>query len=214
MEAVVAPDSAEHQRQSLSVSPYTSKQVRTVRSPRNRAHRSVNLASVPGPSESFVSLANSFHGGLLNPQKQPPLLPLPVTPKAHVSSYPPPGSAKPKPQRLARHHSLNPSKPLIRRQGSAVIISRGSELMPAARPLGPEPYELPKNISVSMVPNPSAPLQLPEPGRFSGSVFELAPPPSSLPLPRFSLRPKLRCNAEAGVDSGATDSLRQILRLR
>ncbi|PSS19855.1 Protein cramped-like [Actinidia chinensis var. chinensis] len=51
---------------------------------------------------------------------------------------------------------------------------------------------------------------------FSGSVtFTLSPPPSSLPLPNFSLRPKLRCNAEAGgIDAGATDNLRRLLRIQ
>ncbi|XP_020236050.1 uncharacterized protein LOC109815677 [Cajanus cajan] len=52
-----------------------------------------------------------------------------------------------------------------------------------------------------------------------GSVFNLAPPPSSLPLPKFTLRSKLACNAEAaasggGVDDGATNNLRRLLRLR
>ncbi|GMN41441.1 hypothetical protein TIFTF001_010671 [Ficus carica] len=48
-------------------------------------------------------------------------------------------------------------------------------------------------------------------------VRSLSPPPSSLPLPRFSiLRPsKLSCNAEAaGIDAGATESLRRLRRLR
>ncbi|KAL1561100.1 hypothetical protein AAHA92_03847 [Salvia divinorum] len=41
------------------------------------------------------------------------------------------------------------------------------------------------------------------------------PPPSSLPLPSFSLRTKLSCNAvAAGVDAGATDDLRRLLRLQ
>lgn len=53
----------------------------------------------------------------------------------------------------------------------------------------------------------------------SSMVFNttISPPPSSLPLPTFSLRPKqLSCNAEAatGVDTGATDNLRRLLRLR
>ncbi|KAL3372263.1 hypothetical protein AABB24_008686 [Solanum stoloniferum] len=53
----------------------------------------------------------------------------------------------------------------------------------------------------------------------SSMVFNTAisPPPSSLPLPTFSLRPKqLSCNAEAatGVDTGATDNLRRLLKLR
>ncbi|CAI9753377.1 unnamed protein product [Fraxinus pennsylvanica] len=52
--------------------------------------------------------------------------------------------------------------------------------------------------------------------KFSGSVVAiLSPPPSSLPLPTFSLRPKLSCNAEAaGVDIGATNNLRRLLRLQ
>ncbi|PSS17967.1 Anthranilate phosphoribosyltransferase [Actinidia chinensis var. chinensis] len=49
---------------------------------------------------------------------------------------------------------------------------------------------------------------------FSGSVtFTLSPPPSSLPLPNFSFRPKLSCNA-AGIDPGATDNLRRLLRIQ
>ncbi|KAF5771507.1 hypothetical protein HanXRQr2_Chr13g0565741 [Helianthus annuus] len=52
----------------------------------------------------------------------------------------------------------------------------------------------------------------------SSVVFTPSPPPSSLPLPTFSLRPKLGCKAQAaavgfGVDAGATDSLRRLLRL-
>ncbi|KAK4351858.1 hypothetical protein RND71_027376 [Anisodus tanguticus] len=54
--------------------------------------------------------------------------------------------------------------------------------------------------------------------KFSGSMVftAISPPPSSLPFPTFSLRPKLSCNAEAsiGVDAGATDDLRRLLRLR
>ncbi|KAH6832858.1 hypothetical protein C2S53_014369 [Perilla frutescens var. hirtella] len=54
---------------------------------------------------------------------------------------------------------------------------------------------------------------------FSGSAAftTISPPPSSLPLPTFSLRPKMRgCKAEAAaaVDAGATDDLRRLLRLR
>jgi hypothetical protein len=51
--------------------------------------------------------------------------------------------------------------------------------------------------------------------KFSGSAFALSPHPSSLPLPKFSMRPKLSCSAEAaGIDAGATDNLRRLLRLR
>ncbi|XP_051124192.1 pollen-specific leucine-rich repeat extensin-like protein 2 [Andrographis paniculata] len=51
---------------------------------------------------------------------------------------------------------------------------------------------------------------------FSGSAaFTISsPPPSSLPLPSFSLRPKLSCNAEAADTGSATDDLRRLLQLR
>jgi hypothetical protein len=46
-------------------------------------------------------------------------------------------------------------------------------------------------------------------------VFTLSPHPSSLPLPKFSMKPKRSCTAEAsGVDAGATDNLRRLLRIR
>lgn len=73
---------------------------------------------------------------------------------------------------------------------------------------GPDPKDLPKvvlgmgNIDDVVV---------------SGAVFNLAPPPSSLPLPNFSLRSKHGCKAETAagcVDDGATNNLRRLLRLR
>ncbi|KAL4575469.1 hypothetical protein LXL04_022313 [Taraxacum kok-saghyz] len=88
---------------------------------------------------------------------------------------------------------------------------------------GPDPKDLPKNaisrVFSSSLKNSCDVVSLPA-DKFSGSVvFTPSPPPSSLPLPTFSLRPKLSCKAEAaaagsGVDAGATDSLRRLLRLR
>lgn len=51
--------------------------------------------------------------------------------------------------------------------------------------------------------------------RFSGSVtFANSPPPSSVPLPTFSSR-HLSCMSEAcGIDTGATDNLLRLLRIR
>lgn len=47
---------------------------------------------------------------------------------------------------------------------------------------------------------------------FSGAaVFTISPPPSSLPLPTFSC---CKAEAAAGVDAGATNDLRRLLRLR
>ncbi|CAI9296424.1 unnamed protein product [Lactuca saligna] len=89
--------------------------------------------------------------------------------------------------------------------------------------MGPDPKELPKDVISrvfsSSLNNSCEIVSLPD-DKFSGSVvFTPSPPPSSLPLPTFSLRPKLSCKAEAaaagsGVDAGATDSLRRLLRLR
>ncbi|KAJ1387628.1 Proline-rich nuclear receptor coactivator motif [Sesbania bispinosa] len=83
---------------------------------------------------------------------------------------------------------------------------------------GPDPKDLPKHLPVvltSKVVLPGTVGNMED--MFSGSVFNLAPPPSSLPLPKFSLRSKLSCNAEAAagsVDAGATNNLRRLLRLR
>ncbi|KAK4787415.1 hypothetical protein SAY86_011248 [Trapa natans] len=209
--------STEHHRQSSISSSPSSK---LTRSQRNRRHRSFNFSTaVPRPTEDSVpTSALHHHVGLFSGddsfnnqstfffpnhqswKQQPPLLPLPAIPKVQLSSSPPPNSCgQKKPNRLARHGSLlNPSKSSITRQGSVHL---------------PDPNELPKGIPVSKVPN-LYPLLAP-PG-LSSSVFDLAPPPSSLPLPTFSVRPKLGCNVEAEVidDSGATDGPRRLLRLR
>ncbi|KAK4434636.1 hypothetical protein Salat_0626400 [Sesamum alatum] len=51
--------------------------------------------------------------------------------------------------------------------------------------------------------------------RLGCGVFIISPPPSSLPLPTFSLRPKLSCDTKAaGMGNGATDNLRRLLRLQ
>ncbi|KAF1885380.1 hypothetical protein Lal_00029269 [Lupinus albus] len=46
-------------------------------------------------------------------------------------------------------------------------------------------------------------------------VFNMSPPPSSLPLPKFSVKSKFSSNKDTstGVDTGATDNLRRLLRL-
>nr|GEY19351.1 hypothetical protein [Tanacetum cinerariifolium] len=54
--------------------------------------------------------------------------------------------------------------------------------------------------------------------KFSGSiVFTPSPPPSSLPLPTFLLRPKVSCHAKVaahGFDTRATDGLQRLLRIQ
>ncbi|VVA91949.1 unnamed protein product [Arabis nemorensis] len=49
------------------------------------------------------------------------------------------------------------------------------------------------------------------------AIMLLSPPPSSLPMPRFSIKPKLRCNAEAAGkinDVASADNIRRVLQLR
>lgn len=86
--------------------------------------------------------------------------------------------------------------------------------------LGPDPLDLPKDVIPrvfsSSINKTSSDIVCVNVDKFSGSVvFTPSPPPSSLPLPTFSIRSKLGCKAEAvsGVDAGATDSLRRLLRL-
>lgn len=86
--------------------------------------------------------------------------------------------------------------------------------------LGPEPKDLPKDVSRVLLSNNTNEIVVNnQVDKFSGSsimLTDISPPPSCLPLPTFSLRPKLSCNIEAaaGIDAGATDSLRRLLRLR
>ncbi|OVA19600.1 hypothetical protein BVC80_9053g12 [Macleaya cordata] len=127
-----------------------------------------------------------------------------------------------------RSQSISPKKQNNSpKQDSTSITTTKKETLvisPTKR-LGPEPSDLPKGVSRVLKPLASSTTTtftasaiamegLEE--EFSGSIFSLAPPPSSLPLPKFSLKPKLvPCNVEAGgIDDGATDNLRRLLRLR
>ncbi|KAF8113720.1 hypothetical protein N665_0046s0067 [Sinapis alba] len=47
------------------------------------------------------------------------------------------------------------------------------------------------------------------------AIMLLSPPPCSLPMPRFSIKPKLRCNVEAASKTDvATNNIRRVLQLR
>lgn len=169
-------------------------------------------------------------------RQQPPLLPLPIsattkpnntintnttqTPRARGLSCPPTNRKANNKNARTRDSSLTPKK-------SKTIHKKEQNL----KPLGPDHEHLPKSvpkiltslsgdinaISVSSTNEFSSFDALKDQvDEFSGSVAfsAISPPPSSLPLPTFSLRPKLSCNAEAaGIDAGATDNLRRLLRL-
>ncbi|XP_028766293.1 uncharacterized protein LOC114724150 [Neltuma alba] len=155
--------------------------------------------------------------------QQPPLLPLPISAlqqpliSRSVSqgfSCPPPPTRR----NRIRDASLTPkiSKQAKREEVKRDLKSASrsiSELLHVhqSNRLGPDPAYLPRYLPIVLTTASGE-------GKFEtfpGSVFSLSPPPSSLPLPKFSLRQKLSCNAgAAGVDAGATDDLRRLLRLR
>ncbi|KDP36901.1 hypothetical protein JCGZ_08192 [Jatropha curcas] len=244
MEAIFVPSSAD---QSISHKQMKNQSKRNTRSfvsrstenlaptNNNNIHGS-GLLFAPPPSLSF-SCPPSF--SILYPQQiqrqtQPPLLPLPIS--RPYNSLPsrtrdiscPPISRK---TNRTRDQSLTPKKskqPITKReepsQDSKVTrdkLSAKSFVTVSTAPLGPDPKDLPKDISKVISSSPSYfsvagnTIGIKDLESFSSTVFTLSPPPSSLPLPKFSMRPKLSCTAEAaGVDDGATDNLRRLLRLR
>lgn len=202
--------------------------------------------------------------------KQPPLLPLPISKSnvhQHYNNYVNTLSqnrAFSLPPTNRKFNKSKKSSPKVVPLGGIdkiKTIQKKSSMVSSTNPLGPEPKDLPKDVTMvfpmssgekerSFVALSSNYVQNPiksdankngilhmthEKVQFvlssgfaqnpinndanSSMVFNttISPPPSSLPLPTFSLRPKqLSCNAEAatGVDTGATDNLRRLLRLR
>ncbi|XP_047979572.1 uncharacterized protein LOC125221496 [Salvia hispanica] len=150
------------------------------------------IISNSNPSDAFrLSRFNS--AGLLRPppppflrrqSSQPPLLPLPTAvqkPRNPNKSKSPKKQGKNSPKK-----SKDAAPPLISFDARKCEIGGGLTSAAAAE-VGDQA------------------------GIFSSSaVFTFSPPPSSLPLPSFSLRPRLGCKAAAG----ATDDLRRLLRLQ
>lgn len=186
------------------------------------------------PCENLVP-SMDINGGYLYPpstshflhqfqqqQNYPPLLPLPI-PTPHHQSLPSLSrgvSCSPTPKkknRGGRDHSVTPKKTKLKSPSlkteqakqvtKSLMISSTNQLSPD---LNNFPKYVPKVLKKSVMFDIGEEFE-----KFSGSVFSLSPHPSSLPLPKFSVRPKLSCNAEAsGVDTGATNNLRRLLRLR
>lgn len=152
----------------------------------------------------------------------PPLLPLPVANNRRNLSCPPTNKKSTRPRDQSQttpKKSKQPSKRSEQESKTDFLkpaeksLAAESLIFTSVNPLGPDPNDLPKNVSKIL----SAGIAVHgfEFDKFSGSGYTISPPPSSLPLPKFSLRPKLiSCNAEAaGIDTGATDNLRRLLRL-
>ncbi|PIN03578.1 hypothetical protein CDL12_23893 [Handroanthus impetiginosus] len=197
--------------------------------PSSEFHRSMGLLQAPPPF-----LYRSYPPYSPQQPPQPPLLPLPAAkPYRSASVRVLPANRKTnngynraRDSSLTPKKSKSPPKQEIRnspKKPSDVTIS-------STNPLGPDPKELPKDVQKvlplissgnnSINTNNVSSVKIEEDNdqvdTFSGSVtFTISPPPSSLPLPTFSLRPKLSCKAEAaGIDTGATDNLRRLLRLQ
>ncbi|KAG6585532.1 hypothetical protein SDJN03_18265, partial [Cucurbita argyrosperma subsp. sororia] len=119
-----------------------------------------------------------------------------------------------------------PSRRAAQRVELPVEMTAEALIVDSTNRMGPEPSHVPKDLWVVLglrLPPPSPPpwegsrsLGVAAEIEFSGSAFNVSPPPSSVPLPNFPLMRKLNCNvqAAAGIDAGATDNLRRLLRLR
>ncbi|CAA3029269.1 Hypothetical predicted protein [Olea europaea subsp. europaea] len=188
------------------------------------------LLQVPPPF-----LYHSYPSFPLKPPPQPPLLPLPtINPhRATTTTTLSRGLSCPLVNRRAMSYPKKSSKSTTRKpkkeEKNLGKIASGFVTVSSNSPLRPDPKDLPKSItkaSSSLSPSNTNRISTNSVGslksveteqidKFSGSVlFTISPPPSSLPLPTFSLRPKLSCNAQAaGIDTGATDNLRRLLRL-
>ncbi|XP_039071248.1 uncharacterized protein LOC120218360 [Hibiscus syriacus] len=168
-----------------------------------------SLLFAPPPSLSF---SYNPSAPLLNPlfyqnyqkQLQPPLLPLPNKP-LH-SSLP------------SRTRSLSSSPSNVKNN------KKRDPKRSKSKQLTPKPVEEPKKLQLKSPAEATKTKAVNKPFLMasakdlewaSSSIFKLSPPPSSLPLPSFSLRPKLSCNAEAASadDDGVTNNRRRILRL-
>ncbi|KAI5596699.1 hypothetical protein POPTR_002G019700v4 [Populus trichocarpa] len=186
-----------------------------------------NLLSFSYPPSS-LSVLNPHQQYYYQKQAQPPLLPLPTSQPRHNSlpslsrgfSCPPTATRKtnrPRDQSFTPKKSKQPNTKKEKPKKESLIIE-------STVPLGPDPKDLPRDVSKvlsssvtvsgnDVITNPVFTKDC-DP-KFPGSVFTLSPHPSSLPLPKFSMKPKRSCTAEAsGVDAGATDNLRRLLRIR
>lgn len=198
-------------------------------------HNNIGLLQSP-PQVLLPPNYNLFHSypPFSMSMQQPPLLPLPISStkpnKANISTIQHPRimrglSCPPTANRKARNNKVAKSRDSSFTPKKSKTISPTKEES-LKRPLGPNPKDLPKDVPKTLTllsgsssicgSNSSTNAARDQViDRFSGPVvFTISPPPSSLPLPTFSLRPKLSCNAEAtGIDAGATDNLCRLLRL-
>ncbi|KAK9748559.1 hypothetical protein RND81_02G066700 [Saponaria officinalis] len=171
---------------------------------------------------------------LAHHHQPPPLLPLPTVSRPAFRSLPPHPPLVSK--RTPTKHKSPPKKE--NKKGSQKNNNKKSSAQLSAannqpektkamtdglrKESGPDPGTLAKDLTRILLADLDGVVD--EMDKFSGSVFSLAPHPSSLPLPKFFLRQspqrKLSCNAEAAaavaevVDCGSSDNLSKLLKLR
>lgn len=188
------------------------KQIR-IKTPKKNGRGTFNISNRSENFDKYAGLLNpplpraisEFNNQYYRQSQQPPLLPLPnVSATNHQHHHPQLSRSLKK----TRDMSLTPkkSRPTKREEAAKKRSATLPDFLIVASDnrWGPDPKDLPKHLLPVVLTSKV----------FSGSV--LSPPPSSLPLPKFFLRSKLSCNAEAaaGVDAGATNNLRRLLRLR
>lgn len=189
------------------------------------------LFAPPPPSIYFsypppASLMNQNHQQInhrLSGQQQPPLLPLPNSPPLHRSL---PARIKPitssppiRKTNRSNNQSLAPKKSKSKPIASKVEEPK-KDPKPAETDASANPID--RDLKKDMLNRSPSSLIRSDPDDFmkdleispESGIFSLSPPPSSLPLPKFALRRKLNCKAEAaGNDNGVSDDLRRMLRL-
>ncbi|KAI4389984.1 hypothetical protein MLD38_002143 [Melastoma candidum] len=193
------------------------------------------LSIGPAWTDPYSILRNSNVGDLAYHSQLPPSpwLPLPPLPLSRsyssnikAISYPPPANIKNtgKPNKSPSSSSsssslasspLTPNKSSPKSKPHPKKDQKNTPKQTATP--RPDPPELPRDSFKGSLNPGKQPAGSGSFAEDSGrSIFILAPPPSSLPLPSFALRPKLGCNTEAAASASgipAKDTLRRIQRI-
>lgn len=187
-----------------------------------------NYRSHLSPVSKFSSIGG---GGILTKPPRPfpsdgkpPLLPLPTNTKPYYPSSPLPIRTPNNINNKRGRRALSSSSSSPPTNKKALNISKSSTSPKKHDPkspqecvdkrLGPEPSDIPKQVYLKGRKTSDEKEDEGDDVGGLNSIFCLAPPPSSLPLPKFFMKPKIvGCNVQADGGAIATDNLRRLLRL-